>query len=123
MGKLNSHRNHDRCGSKIWSCAQNLCVTLDPDPTVAFDPLLVSGALWLIAIFLANAGGGHPGEGSLWDAARDEEQGATWPNQVVVRFAEMEELGVRQYFSISQDRNENLISRVQARREPAVVPL
>ncbi|KAL2651979.1 hypothetical protein R1flu_020107 [Riccia fluitans] len=57
------------------------------------------------------------------DAARDEEQGATWPNQVVVRFAEVEELGVRQYFPDSQDKNENLISRVQAPREPAVVPL
>ncbi|KAL2645517.1 hypothetical protein R1flu_013104 [Riccia fluitans] len=55
------------------------------------------------------------------DAARDEEQGATWPNQVAVRFAEVEELGVRQYFPISQDRNENLISRVQAPGEPAVV--
>ncbi|KAL2652805.1 hypothetical protein R1flu_020933 [Riccia fluitans] len=57
------------------------------------------------------------------DAAHDEEQGATWPNQVAVRFAEVEELGVRQYFPISQDRNENLISRVQAPREPAGVPL
>ncbi|KAL2628583.1 hypothetical protein R1flu_013269 [Riccia fluitans] len=57
------------------------------------------------------------------DAARNEEQGATWPNQVAVRFAEVEELGVRQYFPISQDRNENLISRVQAPKEPAVVPL
>ncbi|KAL2620325.1 hypothetical protein R1flu_000530 [Riccia fluitans] len=57
------------------------------------------------------------------DAARDEEQGVAWPNQVALRFAEVEELGVRQYFPVSQDRQEHLIYRVQTHKEPAGVPL
>ncbi|KAL2642877.1 hypothetical protein R1flu_010464 [Riccia fluitans] len=57
------------------------------------------------------------------DAAHDEEQGATWPNPVALRFAEVEELGVCQYFPMSQDKQEHLIYRVQTHKEPAGVPL
>ncbi|KAL2621893.1 hypothetical protein R1flu_002098 [Riccia fluitans] len=57
------------------------------------------------------------------EVAQDEEVGATWPNQVAVKFAEMEELGIRQYFQVSQDKNEHLIYRLAAPKEPAIVPL
>ncbi|KAL2623367.1 hypothetical protein R1flu_003572 [Riccia fluitans] len=86
MDKLNSHRNHDRWNETAsvesrtvaakHGVAHKICaLPRTQTRRVASDPLLVSGALWLIAIFLTNAGRGHPGE------AHDEEQGATWPNQ------------------------------------------
>ncbi|KAL2635384.1 hypothetical protein R1flu_006863 [Riccia fluitans] len=68
----------------------------------------------LLPYFLQMKAKGIPAKVFFSIVTHDEEQGATWPNQVAVRFAEVEELGVRQYFPISQDRNENLISQVQA---------
>ncbi|KAL2631459.1 hypothetical protein R1flu_016145 [Riccia fluitans] len=57
------------------------------------------------------------------EAAHDKEARATWPNQVALKFVEVEELGIRQYFQVLQDRNEHLIYRLQASKEPAIVPL
>ncbi|KAL2649756.1 hypothetical protein R1flu_017884 [Riccia fluitans] len=57
------------------------------------------------------------------EAAHDKELGTTWPNQVTLKFAEVEELGVRQYFQVSTDRIEHLIYRLAAPKEPAIVLL
>ncbi|KAL2623673.1 hypothetical protein R1flu_003878 [Riccia fluitans] len=57
------------------------------------------------------------------EVAHDEELEATWPNQVTLKFVEVEELEVRQYFQVSTDKTKHLIYGLAAPKEPGIVPL